>query len=772
MTMKQVCSLIRLRPRPEALYTQRGRSVLITGQDGFIGDGLEHGLFVHETRLLSRFRYEIDGEPVQPVALSAIERHTWLGYYLVAAPGADGLADQGSGMMTIASEETLEMRLRRTVGPGMAEEVQITNYSRQEASFELTLEVDADFADVQETTGERQQKGYIEKTWHGDEPVSELRFDYRAENSYRNDGEEAHVTLHRGAILRVEKSDTGVRFADGKLLFRIRLAPHEQWRADLRLVPLIHDQGIDLPEPPDCDTSAADELERRTNLFLDRSAKFESPDSRSLAPVVIATLERAQGDLAAMRLFDRDRGDDAWTMAAGLPIYAAFYGRDTLTTGWQAAMLGPEMMAGSLAEIAHWQGKELNPWRDEEPGRMPHEIHTGPLKVLGHNPNRRNYGTVTTSAFYPVIVSELWHWTGDKERVRPFIEPALKALRWLDEHSDRNGDGFYDYKTMSAQGVKHQAWKDSPGAIVDEHGIEVEPPIATCEEQGFVYLAKLHLSEVLFWLGQHGEARRLFGEARDLKKRFNEAFWMEDLGFYAMALDQEGRHVRSIGSNPGHCLATAIVDTERAERTVERLFQPDMFSGWGIRTLSADHPAYNPYSYHRGSIWPVEHGTFSLAMMRYGKIERMHQLCRGMFEAAAVFQHYCLPEVFSGHVRSAEQPFPAVYPQSNSPQAWSASAVFCMVQSMLGLYPYAPLNMLLIDPHLPEWLPELTVRNLRVGQASTTIRFYRTKSGRTRYKVLEKDGSLHVLRQPSPWSLTAGYAERAKDALVSLLPGK
>lgn len=197
-----------------------------------------------------------------------------------------------------------------------------------------------------------------------------------------------------------------------------------------------------------------------------------------------------------------------------------------------------------------------------------------------------------------------------------------------------------------------------------------------------------------------------------------------------------------------------------------------MFSGWGVRTLSSRHPAFNPYSYHLGSVWPVEQATFALGFMRYGLHEHVERICRAQFEAAGIFAARRLPELFSGHQRDAEHPFPAHYPGANSPQAWSASAVFCLLQAMLGLYPYAPLNMLLLDPHLPEWLPQITLANLRVGNATVTIRFHRKQNGASDYEVLDKRGSLHVLRQPSPWSLTATFAERLKDALVSLLPGK
>ena len=422
-------------------------------------------------------------------------------------------------------------------------------------------------------------------------------------------------------------------------------------------------------------------------------------------------------------------------------------------------------MTGTLHALAKTQGTRVDDWRDEQPGKMLHEAHTGPLSMLGYNPRDRSYSSITTSGLYAFIVAELWHWTGDRNLVRPLIEPALRGLQWLERYGDLDGDGFYEYRTRSPMGPTHQAWKDSPDAIVYEDGAPVEPPIATCEEQAFVYVAKLHLAETLWHLGERDLSRKLYHQAVELKKRFNEAFWMEEEGFFALALDAQKRPVRSIASNAGHCIAAAITDASLVTRTAERLFATDLFSGWGIRTLSSDQPRYNPYSYHLGSIWPVEHGTFAAGFWRYGLHERVQQIARAQFEAAALFEDHRLPELFGGHPRDEQHPFPGIYPKANPLQAWSSSSVFLLLQAMLGLYPYAPLKMLVLDPHLPEWLPEITLRDLRVGQARVTIRF-RGDS----YRILDQRGTLHVVRQATPWSLTSQPADRLRDALASLLP--
>jgi glycogen debranching enzyme len=260
----------------------------------------------------------------------------------------------------------------------------------------------------------------------------------------------------------------------------------------------------------------------------------------------------------------------------------------------------------------------------------------------------------------------------------------------------------------------------------------------------------------------------MFHEAGELKKRFNDAFWMEKQGFYALGLDSYRHQIKSIASNPAHLLATGIIARDRAKAIAQRLLEPDMFSGWGIRTLSSKHPAYNPYSYHRGSVWPVEHGSFAVGLMRYGLIEELHKIAKAIFDAAALYDFHRLPECFGGHPRDGEHPFPALYPKTNWPQAWSASSVFSIMQAILGIYPYAPRNLLFIDPKLPDWLPEITVKNLHVGRATVDLRFYRIGNN-THFDLLEKKGKLHLVRQPSPWSWTAGIGERLKDMVESLL---
>jgi glycogen debranching enzyme len=737
--------LVRLRARPDTLYLSRGRTVMALGRDGTISPRTNQGVYVHETRLVSRLEYRIAGAAPQPVALSNVESHSWLGYYIALRPGADESPDHGSGQVPNAAQDALELRVARTVGEGLREELTLTNFGRDTAAFELRIDIEADFADVQEAGGRRRQTGRVRARWVDERT---LTFDYEADRGERH--------VRRGVELHLSQAPPR-RTTRGALRFALSLAPHERWRLTLDFVATRDGRPL---APDDYDAREADALQRTTTFTSSRAGTREA--------LVLDALEQARRDLAALRLYDLDAPDGGWVAAAGLPLFVALFGRDTLTTSWEAALLTPDMMTGSLEALARTQGTRDDPWRDEEPGRMLHESHTGPLSTLEVLPYGRSYSSITTSSFYPFVLSSLWHWTGDRDLVQRYVEPALAALRWRDRH-ERTPRGFYAYRTRSAQGVKNQGWKDSGDAIVDEIGRDVAPPLATCEEQGFVYTAKLFLSELLWWLDRKDESKRLRHEAAELKKAFVEHFWMDDESFVAMAVDGADRPVRSIGSNPGHCLASGILDDAQVVPVAERLMAPDLFSGWGVRTLSTGNPAFNPYSYHRGSMWPVEQGPFALGFMRYGLHEQLERLCRAVFDCAALFDFHRLPEVVSGHARDGEHPFPALYPGANAPQAWSSSALFCLLQAMLGLYPYAPLHALALDPHLPEWLPEVQLRGLRVGRARVDLDFEREASGRTRFTVREREGSLHIVHQPSPWSLTAGLGERIRDLMTSVV---
>ncbi len=769
-------SFVRLRPRPHQFYFGQDRIIMATAPDGFIHEDTEQGIFVHETRLISHHQVTINGEAPTTIALSKVEEHSWLGYYAVAVPGGpdptpDTAPDMGSGMMETLSESTLELRISRFVGSNVHEDYDLVNYSETPVQFKLAIELDADFADLIETRRPRVQRGLTTRKFlQVASDAWELVFNYRAYHYAHDAGHE----FERGLNLRIHNADSEPRTEGNKIVFDITLKPHETWHTCFDYLPVLEAEL--LPEDPQsiyqcyAFESSNTLMDQRREEFLKRAAALTTSQPSTLTSTVKAATNQAAHDLVSLRLHDLDVDSKNWTMAAGHPQYVALFGRDTLTTAWQAAWLDTGMLTGTLTQLADLQGTTVDTWRDEEPGRLIHEAHTGPLEMLSYNPRERYYGSNTTSALYPMALAALWHWTGDKELVQTFIPTALRALDWLDRYADLDNDGLYEYLTRSSQGTKHQAWKDSPNAMVYEDGTIAEPPIATCEEQGFAYMSKYTMAELLWSIGDRDLARRMFSEAADLKNAFNDAFWMPDENFLAMALDPDKRQLKSIASNAGHCLATGIIEPEMARPIADRLLADDMFSGWGVRTLSSEHPSYNPYSYHRGSVWPVENGTFTLGFLRYGLHEHTEKLTKAIFESTNLFESNRLPEVFSGHTRDQYHPFPAFYPNACAPQAWSASAIFSLVQSLCGFYPYAPRKILLVDPHLPEWLPEIRLTNLKVGQATATIDFFRQPDGTSDYRIHDLKGTLHVIRQPSPWSLTATTTERISDAFSSFLP--
>lgn len=764
-------SLIRLQPRHAAIETSQGRVVLVASTDGTIAAAeAQQGLWVYQTRMLSRYRWLMEGKQPESGGSSNIEQHTWMGYYIQAPPNCRQTPTGDCDPL----QETMELRLSRSIGGGMHEEVEVTNHTQIATSVRLELQVECDFGDPGKSR--RGESGHLIRSWHEDssDGVWELHYEYQAEHTYAHQGDKGTAKLDRGIKLRLVHADSAPTYTGDSIAFTVNLAPHGTWHACLDWIPAINGHALTMQYACAREHTNADWDSKRAR-FLEGSTRFSAPQDESHTLLVLDVLDRSKRDLAALRLYDLDldrteRGgrEQGWILAAGIPTYLALFGRDSLMTAWESSMLGRDMSCGALATLPRYQATETNDWRDAQPGRMVHEVHTDPSSELNYAPHGLYYGGVTASIFYPLVVADLWHWTGDRELVRPFIEPALKGLDWADTCS-RDTDGFYKYQTRSEQGEKNQGWKDSGDAIVHADGSQAKTPIGTCEMQAFVYASKLRFAELLWWLGDEGRAARFYGEAEDLKRRFNETFWMEDEGYLAMGIDGQGQLIRSIASDPGQCLTHGIVDDSLAPRIVRRIMAEDMFSGWGIRTLSATHPAYNPFAYHRGTVWPVMNGMISLGLARYGFARETQTLCKAMFEAASLFEHNRLPEVFAGHQRDAEHAFPGMYSKADWPQAWSASAPFQMMQSMLGIVPYAPLDALFLDPALPEWLPTLRVERMRVGRATVTLDFTRGADGKTEHRVVEQEGLLHVVRHANPWTLLTGRGQALQDRVLRLL---
>jgi glycogen debranching enzyme len=341
-------------------------------------------------------------------------------------------------------------------------------------------------------------------------------------------------------------------------------------------------------------------------------------------------------------------------------------------------------------------------------------------------------------------------------------------MDWARDYGDMDHDGYLEYQTRSTKGTKNQGWKDSGDAVVYDDGTPVPAPIATCELQGYWFVAQ-ELMALLSWImGARDDAAAHRKSAAGLKDRFNQDWWVEDEQFVALALDPGKRQVRAVTSNVGHCLACGIIDRDRVPAVVERMFAPDLYSGWGIRTLSTGHAFYNPLSYHRGTVWAVEQATTIFGLRRYGFDAQALDLTQALYELALLYPEFRIPECVGGYARS-ERPVPGAYPRANTPQLWNATAFTLAVQTMLGLVPIGALNTLIVDPALPAWIPDLILHDLRVRDAKATLRFRRDADGGSTWDVLHQQGKLHIVRQPAPESLAAGWMERISGLAESVL---
>ncbi|PZF97388.1 amylo-alpha-1,6-glucosidase [Micromonospora deserti] len=709
-----------LRVRPDLLYVASGWSTLVTDVRGRITGAGPQGFFAHNTRVLSTERITVDGHEPVPFSTANVRGHAQLSY-----------AELGDG--EALPSRAAYLLVERFVGEGLRTRLTVLSYAERPLHLRLRVHLAADFADTSEAEiGRRLQSGEIDASW--DPGDQELRLTYRCDG------------LDRAVAIRAQ-ADTPVRYVDGALAVEVAVPPRKSSRVELVVEPVFDGRRLGAPpptfaEPGDAAASARARLTREftrlTSINLDVTAAWQC----------------ATGDLSVLPL-----GEPAGPTApiAGLPIYQEIFGRDTMTASWQALLAGPTMLADSLRLNAHHLGRRIDDWRDEEPGKPLHEARHGPVSTLDIDPFAHYHGDWSTAPDFLVFLGQYYAWTGDLDTVRCLLPTARRVLAWIDRYGDLDRDGFLEYHRRSRAGLKNQGWKDSDTAVVDEHGQVVPNPIATSELQAYWYAALRHAAVVFTATGHPAVAAALVHRAAALRRRFHRAYWMPDLGCHAMALGPGKRQVRSVNSNDGHLLATGIVPARIAPVVADRLLAPDMFSGWGVRTLSADHPAYNPFSYHRGSVWPVEAGTIGLGLARYGCWAHLHRLAEGMFAAAALFDDHRLPEVLSGLPRDDAYPYPGVYPNSCSPQAWSASSVIALVQALLALRPAAPLRMILVDPHLPEWLPQLTLEGVQVGGRTFDLTVRRRRGGRV--SVHTRGDRIAVVRR-SPRQAVAARRHR------------
>jgi glycogen debranching enzyme len=430
--------------------------------------------------------------------------------------------------------------------------------------------------------------------------------------------------------------------------------------------------------------------------------------------------------------------------AAGVPWFVAVFGRDSLIVSLQNMLVYPDFARGALDILGRLQATEIDDYRDAQPGKILHEIRVGELaerKLIPHTPY---YGTADATALYLITLHEAWKWLGDDRLFRDHEDVAKRCLEWIDRYGDLDGDGLQEYQTRSPQGYENMAWKDAGDSVMYPDGTLVKGPKALCELQGYTFDAWQRMAELFEHFREPELALNLRRKAAALQQKFEELFWCEDLGFYAYGLDGDKKKIRTIVSNPGHLLWSGIASRERAGRVIARLFEPDMWTGWGIRTLSAKCPAFNPFSYQNGSVWPHDNGIIAMGCKRYGFSEQAARIARDISEAASYFMFHRLPELYAGTARETGA-FPVQYLGANVPQAWAAGSGFHFLRAILGLEADAQKNILYVDPVLPHWLPEITLHNLRVGTSKVTLRFWREQDA-TRYDALSDDKALNIVQ--------------------------
>lgn len=704
---------IEIRVGPPTITISQGRTFMVTTRAGEIKADSEQGIYAIDTRFVSFYRLYINRVPLTPVNSSQLSFYASRFHLTNSEINTEG---------GIVQAHTLRVTLNRLVSEGIHEDIEVVNYSGKQVSFLLELALRCDFADIFEVKSHNLvQRGKSRTVW--DDKQRQLRTSYD------------HKDYHRAMTYRIIQ-DVPVGYANGRIFFEIQLEPNQHWHTCGDLI-LEHGQHIKRTNPGVCtqhkqgteDSGATPAAGQEPRSDFDkRQARWQARCANISTPYndLYRMYQQAIEDMGALRIYDMDVSDEAWVPAAGVPWFVTLFGRDSLTVAFQNMMVAAGFARGALKRLSQYQATERDDWRDAQPGKILHEIRFGELAHFHTIPFTPYYGTADATILYLIVLSETYRWTGDLDLLKEYRGIVEKCLDWIDNYGDLDGDGFQEYKTFSSLGYNNIGWKDAADAVVYADGSPVKQPKGLCELQGYVYDAKSRMAEVFVALGDDEQAKKLQQQAESLKQQFNTTFWMEQEGCYAYGLDPDKKQISSIASNAGQCLWSGIADPGKAQRTAKRLLQDDMWSGWGIRTLSSNNPAYNPFAYQRGSVWPQDNGIIAAGFKRYGLADEANKVIRGIFDAIVRFDAYRPPEVFAGVEREGDIDFPVLYPGgANIPQAWATGSIFHMVRTMLGLRADAPHKRLYVQPTLPDWLPEITLHHLQVGRSLIALHFWR-----------------------------------------------
>jgi glycogen debranching enzyme len=640
-----------------------------------------HGVFVQDTRILSGWRLSVNGQELESLAAETKEPYRAL--FVCRVPRADGYADS-----------PLIVERLREVGAGIQEQVTLRNYSPEAVECEISVWIQTDFADLFEVKEAR-----IQRRWDETREVEGDTLTIRA----------AWKDIRKGILVQAP----GANVTPEALTYRVSIAPHGQWNTLLTVVPSI--EGI-MPVTSSFVHPDGDQLSPRDERRLEWVAKIPvlHMGNRSIE----RTLRRSYDDLGALRIEDPNHPDRV-VVAAGAPWFMTVFGRDSLLASEMALPVDPSLALGTLQTLADRQGSEVDPMSEEEPGKILHEVRLDVSSGLSLGGKSVYYGSVDATPLFVVVLGSASRYGFFADTIATLMPHADRALEWIRDYGDKDGDGFVEYQRLNDQGLQNQGWKDSWDGINFADGTLAEGPIALCEVQGYVYAAYTARAWMAYDAGDLALATEYADRAARLKKQFNEQFWMPDRGYYAVALDGNKRQVDACASNMGHCLVYGLIDEDKAPQVVERLMSPEMFSGWGVRTLASDMGAYNPASYHNGSVWPHDNALIASGLLRYGFIAEAQRISTALLEAAE-YSGGRLPELFCGFDRD-QFASPVPYPTACSPQAWAATTPIRLVTNLMRYDTHVSLGGVWLDPVLPESFGDLHITNAPLAGGRITI---------------------------------------------------
>jgi glycogen debranching enzyme len=669
-------------PTPSAAATLiQGRTFCLSNSAGDISPDLPHGLFCLDSRIMSRFEVLVNGAPLESLAVE--QTAPFAATFISRAHPFPGHADAH-----------LVVRRGRAVGRGMREQISIVNHGLDPHDVTIDLYCAVDFAHVFAV-----KQGSVERPATGGEPIdiAGLRFN-------RIDGSRDDIVT-----LTFDEPGTVQR---GLVSWHLQLAPGERWEVCAQVA--LTSAGRALEPQFRCDATDED----AAPVILHSTWQAGMPDVESDDDDLDTAVDVSADDLGSLRIFDPEHPEWA-VLAAGAPWFMTVFGRDSLLTAWMTLIGDPDVAEGALRILARLQGTRSDEVTEEEPGKILHEVRATGSDTLSLEHADVYFGSIDATPLFVMLVGELNRWHPDNDLIEEMLPHVDRAMNWITTHGDRDGDGFVEYRRRGSNGLINQGWKDSWDAIRYADGGLAEAPIALCEVQAYVYGAYRARASIAEELDDPPTAAVWHERADELRAHYDQRFWDEELGCHVLALDGDKRPVRVVTSNAGHGLWTGIVQPERAERLADRLLEPDMFSGFGVRTLSANARAYNPISYHNGSIWPHDNALIAEGMSRYGLHRQANRIIRAQLDVARALNHR-LPELHAGFDR-ADVSVPAAYPASCSPQAWAAAAPLLWLRSILRLDVGKSGSRLWIDPHLPPGMEQLRLDGLKIAERELTV---------------------------------------------------